>query len=265
MHFNIASFSAGDYIRCEKYAETLLAYVNGNGPDPGPTPLGYREVYRLKCRHAPLPEQFESIIKIRQGEAASRRDAAESAPRLAHSADAMLSEGALGVLLRAHTGIIQEVVLASSMRRNYVNEPMPMAPYQRGPYQRGPVAFAHQPNFNHARAANRDLANRIKGQMLPVPIRALHQRARRSRHNRHHRHNKKDDAKSNSSGSSDMSSTGLTTIVEDMEVVVDVEKDVAPIDEMIEATADAIADATLADDDWEQPEDNGMNMDMSNN
>ncbi|TBU29905.1 hypothetical protein BD311DRAFT_805736 [Dichomitus squalens] len=40
----------------QQYADRLLAYFTGNGPNPGEPPAGYREVYCVHHRHAPLPE-----------------------------------------------------------------------------------------------------------------------------------------------------------------------------------------------------------------
>ncbi|TBU54579.1 hypothetical protein BD310DRAFT_980234 [Dichomitus squalens] len=40
----------------QQYADRLLAHFTGNGPNPGEPPAGYREVYCVRHRHAPLPE-----------------------------------------------------------------------------------------------------------------------------------------------------------------------------------------------------------------
>jgi hypothetical protein len=121
---------------------------------------------------------------------------------------------------------------------------------------RGPVACTTRPEFNHARNASRSLADRIKRQNND---RGMGTRAARRRRNRL---NKKQKAPLSVDTMSDTSSTGLTTIIEEVDLVG--QKDAPEFDEQVEAQIDAQADAILAEDDWTPHEDDGMNVDMAN-
>ncbi|RDX47729.1 hypothetical protein OH76DRAFT_1419385 [Lentinus brumalis] len=51
-------YNADDRVRWERYAAALRAYGAGQGPHPGNPPAGYREVFKLSQRYAPVPEDY---------------------------------------------------------------------------------------------------------------------------------------------------------------------------------------------------------------
>ncbi|KAJ6529298.1 hypothetical protein B0H19DRAFT_1274338 [Mycena capillaripes] len=238
MPFNIPSFSAQDYVKCEKYATALKLYINARGPNPGPTPSGYREVFVLKNPYAPIPEDFEGAATARRAERASRA----AGPDIVMTTEA----------LHTFANLIREGRSAGFM-------PAPIYHVHNHGNHRGPVACTTRPEFNHARNANRSLADRIKRQNND---RGMGTRAARRRRNRL---NKKRNVPINVETRSDTSSTGLTTIIEEIDLVDSVaQKDAPEFDEQVEAQIEAQADAILAEDNWNPQEDDGMNMDMAN-
>ncbi|KAK7008160.1 hypothetical protein R3P38DRAFT_3211810 [Favolaschia claudopus] len=55
---NPAHYNADDRLRWEAYAANTHKWGIGRGPHPGPSPPGYRKVYKLGQRHAPVPEEY---------------------------------------------------------------------------------------------------------------------------------------------------------------------------------------------------------------
>ncbi|KAJ7869693.1 hypothetical protein B0H14DRAFT_2571633 [Mycena olivaceomarginata] len=221
MPYNVASFSAQDFENCRQYAKALIAFVNGTGPNPARMPDGYREVYLIKVPGAPLPEHFNNIINQRR---------AESAERLAQD----------------NTGLMQ--AMRSMMDMHGDLQPRPVFRTDRGA-----ITASIRPSFNHAHAG-RSLVDRIKHRSnagASAGVQGPHRR--RVRRNRRNRKQRRDD--SMDTDCSEASSSGLTTVVEELELSKesDVLVDVKDSDDLINLME--------TDNEWE---DNGMNADMMN-
>ncbi|RDX52772.1 hypothetical protein OH76DRAFT_1416467 [Lentinus brumalis] len=59
-------YNADDRVRWERYAAALQAYGAGRGPHPGNTPAGYREVFKISQRFAPVPEDYPAPAPAQQ-------------------------------------------------------------------------------------------------------------------------------------------------------------------------------------------------------
>ncbi|TFK78813.1 hypothetical protein K466DRAFT_606643 [Polyporus arcularius HHB13444] len=91
-------YNADDRVRWERYAAALQAYGAGQGPHPGNPPAGYREVFKLSQRYAPVPEDYP----------AARHSQPPHAPALA---GVNMSDGAFSALL-AHTATVNAQFVA---------------------------------------------------------------------------------------------------------------------------------------------------------
>ncbi|KAJ7191017.1 hypothetical protein GGX14DRAFT_407547 [Mycena pura] len=152
MPFNVASFSAADYVACEAYATKLLACVNGRGPYPGLPPPGYREVFKRKQPYAPLPEEFMDAIGARGNQAGQPEPAQNTAPEV------VLSTGALATLMKGQHELLQSVMHAA------LAETHRYAPrvYRNQGYHRGQSAGTLKRRFDHGdQRGGRSLANRV--------------------------------------------------------------------------------------------------------
>ncbi|KAJ7839106.1 hypothetical protein B0H14DRAFT_2588119 [Mycena olivaceomarginata] len=247
MPYNVASFSAQDFENCRQYAKALIAFVNGTGPNPARMPEGYREVYLIKVPGAPLPEHFNNIINQRR---------AESAERLAQDNTGLMQ--AMRSMMDMHGDLVRQV-LASRLEREIheLNRPvMGFARRQPRPVfrmDRGAITASIRPSFNHAHAG-RSLVDRIKHRSNAGASAGVQgPRRRRVRRNRRNRKQRRDD--SMDTDCSEASSSGLITIVEELELSKesDVLVDVKESDDLINLME--------TDNEWE---DNGMNADMTN-
>ncbi|KAJ7739627.1 hypothetical protein B0H14DRAFT_2638238 [Mycena olivaceomarginata] len=101
MPYNVASFSAQDFENCRQYAKALIAF----------TVIG--KVYLIKVPGAPLPEHFNNIINQRR---------AESAERLAQDNTGLMQ--AMRSMMDMHGDLVRQV-LASRLEREIheLNQP----------------------------------------------------------------------------------------------------------------------------------------------
>ena len=91
-------YNAADRVAWERYAEALQAYGAARGPHPGEPPAGYREVFKLSQRFAPVPEDFPPPVPAPSAQSAV-------------PAGVNMSDGAFNALL-AHTASVHAQVVA---------------------------------------------------------------------------------------------------------------------------------------------------------
>ncbi|KAI1783358.1 hypothetical protein LXA43DRAFT_1067745 [Ganoderma leucocontextum] len=53
---NLNDYNTEAWVHWDRYADCLNNFFAGRGPHPGEPAAGYREVYCVRHRHAPLPE-----------------------------------------------------------------------------------------------------------------------------------------------------------------------------------------------------------------
>ncbi|PIL28085.1 hypothetical protein GSI_09839 [Ganoderma sinense ZZ0214-1] len=109
---NPNDYNAEAWVSWERYADRLEACFTGQGDHPGEPPEGYRELYRLHHRHAPLPEHRP---RPPRGPPAP---VAPGAPPFQGMRGVAMSEDAFAALLQqSNTWANQITRLAENMRR----------------------------------------------------------------------------------------------------------------------------------------------------
>jgi hypothetical protein len=101
MSANPAHYNTADRVRFENYADALRQYGAGFGPNPGPTPTGYREFFRVQHKYAPVPEDYTTLRTKAAYPAEVQRTA---------MADVSMSTAALGTILNSQHKLMNSVI-----------------------------------------------------------------------------------------------------------------------------------------------------------
>ncbi|KAH9913099.1 uncharacterized protein B0H18DRAFT_960611 [Fomitopsis serialis] len=136
---NPRQYTADDRIRWDRYAEQFRAFLNGTAPFPGDPPEGYREVYRVSQRFAPLPEEYSS--RVLEARNASRATTRPSTGGVQGSGGAVVPTPATGVTMTGdafatfldHSTAMQQQFLGYLKDARAGHGPRPVPPrYGRG-------------------------------------------------------------------------------------------------------------------------------------
>ncbi|KAJ7618850.1 hypothetical protein DFH06DRAFT_1342430 [Mycena polygramma] len=98
MSANPAHYNTADRVRFENYADHLRDHFAGRRSHPGPTPIGYREFFRIHHKYAPVPEDYAAHAK-----------AHAKVPRT-QTADITMSAAALGTILDSQQKLMNSVI-----------------------------------------------------------------------------------------------------------------------------------------------------------
>ncbi|KAJ7823764.1 hypothetical protein B0H13DRAFT_1919500 [Mycena leptocephala] len=178
MHsFNVASFTAQDFVKCENWQAQFKAYINDRGLFPGPTPPGYREVFIKKQPGVLLPEDFAELLVTRARQAEELLKAAKgNAPHAV--SDVSMSAGALATWMQGQQAMLHDAI-SFAVVESRRNSARPV--YHNHGNHRGPVGCSTwRGRGGRGRGepgCSRPLAERIYHQQLKTAKNAENQKA----------------------------------------------------------------------------------------